>query len=351
MGLMNRVLDTRERSTGYSATSSTPSESTPLQTAPRQAPSNHPEGFRGSSRLQEILDELGQGKWGVGTPGMVFQCLCEGLGIQAGALLIRDNCDNAFRPWAQVGLDPTTISRLTMTRGQLNALCPGFLEAYRADNRTPLLPFLSFRQGTALEYALLVRLRYRGRVAGMLLILESEVFQMEPESREILLAALSEPVAREIIEERDTIFDRIYSPLILEKTDFRRSVRNISEDLDHTTQALVMLQVELTPMEKAFTEINPTAHPRRSAEDIRSVTAALLGGTGDLCVPKQGTLVCASLVPAAENGEMLIGELVNQLQRFFPAIPATHVPPYKTWIFPTEHTSPDAILEEVFTDS
>lgn len=238
-----------------------------------------------------------------------------------------------------------------MTRGQLNALVPGFLETYRADTSAPLLPFLSFRMGSTLAYAILLRLRYRGRLAGMLMILEADIFQMEPESREMMLSALSEPVARQVIEQREAIFDRMYTPLILEQTDFRRSVRNISEDIESASQALVVLRVDLQPTQRALAEVAPFGNARRTAEDIRSVAASLLSGIGDLCTPNDHILVCVAVVPPAENGEMLINELWDQLRQFFPVLSATHGPPCDRWVYPAENASIDTILEEAFTKS
>ncbi len=338
MGLMNRVLDSASGG----------------KRAPRKPNDDQivPVGTSdGSQVLQRMLAAIERLQVGLSAPAAVLELLRRGLGVKRGALLIRDSSDNTFKPWAHVGIDPTTRYRLALTYDQIRALVPGFATTLHADKRKPLVPYLSFREGARMEYAYLARLHYRSHLAGLLVLLDAGIAGMEEGNREMLFTAISEPIGRVLVRSREWILDRMYSPLRLDPVDFQRSVRYIAEELDPSERTLVLIRAEAASTTQTILERTRLYDPQRAALDVRTVIASLLGGAGDVCITERGEVYCAARMPYGETGELIVEALNQRVGEMFPELRCDERVPCTTLCYPSAYSSIDEVFRELFGTS
>lgn len=338
MGLMNRVL---ESTSGGKRAPRRPNDD---QTVAAGTP-------HGSQILQGILAAIEQLEAGFSAPAAVFELVQRRLGVTRGAFLVRDSSDNTFKPWAHVGIDPTTRYRLTLTHNQIRTLVPGFAANVGAHNRDSLVPYLSFRESSRLEYAYLSRLHYRSRLAGLLVLLDTGIATMEPGSREMLLTAISEPIGRLLVRSREWVLDRMYTPLRLDPTDFRRSIRYLADDLDPSERTLVLIRADAGSTTRTILERARLYDSQRAGLDVRTVISSFLGGAGEVCITERGGVCCAARMPYGETGELLIEALNRRLGGMFPELPRGYRIPCTTLCYPATHSSIDEIFRELFGTS
>ncbi len=335
MGLMNRVLDSTSGG----------------KHAPRKLHSDQivPVGTSdGSKVLQRVLAAIEQLNTGLSAPAAVLELLQRRLGIKRGVLLIRDGSDNTFKPWAHVGLDPTTRYRLTLSYDQVRTLVPGFVTTLHAHKREPLMPHLSFREASRMEYAYLARLHYRSRLAGLLILLDTEIAAMEAANREMLLTAISEPIGRVLVRSREWTLDRMYEPLRLDPVDFRRSARYLAEDLEPSECSLVLIRADSASIARTILERSRLYDSQRAKLDVRAVIASLLGGAGDVCITERGEVHCAARMPYGETGELIVEALNRRVNGMFPELRQDDRIPCTLFCYPTTHSSIDKIFRELF---
>ena len=339
MGLMNRVLDSASGGTRAPRKPNDDQQTVPVGTSD------------GSQVLQRVLAAIEQIQTGLDAPAAVLKLLQRPLGINRGALLIRDSSDNTFKPWAHVGIDPTTRYRLTLTYEQTRTLVPGFATTLHAHNRESLVPYLSFREASRLESAYLARLHYRSRLAGLLVLLDAGIAGMETGNREMLLTAISEPIGRVLVRSREWTLDRMYSPLRLDPVDFQRSVRYVAEELDPSERTLVLIRAETASTTQAIFERTRLYDSQRAALDVRTVIASLLGGAGDVCITEGGDVCCAARMPYGETGELIVEALNQRVGEMFPELLPDDRIPCTTLCYPSTYSSIDEVFRELFGTS
>ncbi len=332
MGLMNRVLEER--------TDTGPGTEAII------APSPVASAGKNSARelLDSCFDQIESVAGGITAPGSLFELFTQLFGIRKGALLIRDSDDDRFKVWADCGLDPTSRSRLTTTRSDISALCPGITASYRADTSTPIHPFLSFREAQLLESVFLVKFRDRSRLAGVLVILESDLVTYDAQSRDMLLAAISEPAARKLVEERETLIDRMYTPLLLDASDFRRSVEDLADSIDNSAYSILLTRISLNEIESMLQSILPGYVRTRARSDAQHMICSLLGGAGDMCIPEPGRIVSSILLHEQTPAELLVGELEERLREQVPVLPDAFSLDIELRHFPHNSMSLDSLL-------
>ncbi len=332
MGLMNRVLEERTEPAPGTDAIAVPSPAITAQT--------HGAG----ELLNACLEQIDTVSGGVTTPGSLFEFISQLFGIQKGALLVRDSEDDLFKVWAYYNLDPTSRTRLTMARGDIATLCPGITISFRPDTAEPILPFLSFREGRSLESVFLVKLRDRTRLAGVLVILESDLVRLDAQAREMLLTAVSEPLARKLVEERETLFEQMYAPLLLHGPDFQRSVRDLAGSTDTGPYSLLLMRIALDEIESLVTNLLPCYSTARARTDAQRMICSLLGGAGDLCLPEPGRIVASVLIHEQMPSELLVRELEQRLRERMSVLPAAFSLDMELRHYPNESVSLDSLL-------
>lgn len=335
MGLMNRVLEERIESA--------PAQESVAVLSPSVSVRTHSARDMLNACLEQIDDIPG----GVTVPGSLFEFIAQLFNIRKGALLVRDAADDLFKVWAYRDLDPTTQTRLAMARSDVMSLCPGVTASYRPDTAAPLSPFLSFREGRTLETVLLVKLRTRSRLAGVLVVLDSDLIEFDAQSRDMLLAAVSEPLGRKLVEERETLLDRMYNPLLLDTADFRHSVEELAESTDSGPYSMLLMRISLDDLQSLLTDLLPSYSRKRVRADAEATICSLLGGAGDLCIPEPGKIVAGVLLHEQTPVELLVSELEDQLRERIPILPGAFSLDMELRQFPNSSTSLDSLLSTI----
>ncbi len=320
MGLMNRVLHNpgyqRDQHDHQDAVVTEP----PEQAAPRQL---EPVPSEPARRLEFALKSLEMIPGGIGFPGAVFDLLAHTLSISAGAFLARDIDDNRYKVWAHRGIDPTTRGRLILKRRTIDELVPERVAYIDETKRSLLGEHLSVRERSMQEPLLLCRFETKTRLCGLLVVFRSDELFADSENAELLLAALSEPVARVLHRYRESPLQGLLPPLVLELSDFRRSIQTTARRLLSSTHGIVLTRIRLRSIADSVLSVLPSADRYQVTQDIRRVAAALFAASGDVSIVEPDTLLAAVTMPAGEHGELLLHQLSSRFGSLFPELPGS----------------------------
>lgn len=285
---------------------------------------------------------------GLGFPGAIFQLLVHTLDISSGALLIRDVEDNRYKVWASCGLDPTTRGRMILKRRTIDTLVPDRVAYLDETDRSRLGQYLSVRERSMQEPVLLCRFQSQARLCGLLVIFRSEQLFKDSLNAELLLAALSEPVARKISTYRETPLQHMIHPLILDRKDFSRSVQTTARRLISSPHGLVLARIRLSSIADAVVSVLPFADRYHVTRDVRLIAASFFAAAGDVTVIEPDSLVAAVTMPAAEHGELLIDQLSGRLGALLPELPGAYTVEALVRQWPVDSDDVTALLETLF---
>ncbi|MFP4509031.1 MAG: hypothetical protein ACLFNQ_02780 [Spirochaetaceae bacterium] len=299
-------------------------------------------------RFDYAIDAMERTPAGIGFPGAIFQLLVHTLEITSGALLIRDVEDSRYKVWASCGLDPTTRGRMIMKRRTIDALVPDRVAYLDETDRSRLGQYLSVRERSMQEPVLLCRFQSQARLCGLLVIFRSEQLFKESWNAELLLAALSEPVAHKIGAYRETPLQHMIHPLILDRRDFSRSVQTTARRLISSPHGLVCIRIGLNSIADAIVSVLPFADPYHVTRDVRLIAASFFAAAGDVTVIEPDSLIAAVTMPAAEHGELLIEQLSGRLGALLPELPDTYTVDALVRQWPVDSEDVTALLEILF---
>ncbi len=355
MGLMNRVLRKpeyqRERHEQEMAPTAAPDTREPLETPLSTAREFDPVPRESARRLDYVLNSLETIPAGIGFPGAVFDLLVHTLSVTSGAMLIRDVEDKRFKVWASCGIDPTTRGRLILKRKVIDELVPERVSYLDETRREQMGQYLSVRERSLHEPVLLCRFQTSSRLCGVLVIFRSPELFADSENAELLLAALSEPVARVISTYRETPLQRMINPLILNPKDFRRSVQTSMRRLLSSSHGLVLAYINLNRITESVLSVLPTADRYHVTRDIRLIAASMFAAAGDVTIVEPDGLVVAVTMPSGEHGELLIDQLSGRLGALLPELPGRFRVEARIRQWPIDSDNADSLLDDLLNQT
>jgi len=318
-----------------------------------------PEAPTPEQRRQEILSALTRLRRGLEAPARLFSLLSEELGFTRAALLLYDPLRMVFAPWAACGYDPTTLQRLRIPLGYsdaFNTLAAGeTLRLSQEGDLAQLRAFFSFREFSALRYALLVPFVHGSKWIAILLVTDQRADPLDNDPG--LYRSIAERAAELLYEARErhlealtkdpAHLDSVRQELLARRSALARLVVRCAVSSAANQLPLLAMRLDFREVFAAVLRSAPALDPFRLREDVYAVVLALVSSVGTAAQLDSEHLLVLIHGMEPSDPELLLRHLEGVLKRYFPTL-AEHQelglhPELRSWSGPPEQA--EEILE------
>ena len=300
-------------------------------------------GVRPEDAVRSILHQLPNLPDSIELPAHLFSLLVASLELRRSALLLPDYDEDVFVPWASNGLDATSLHRLRIPASDLLAA------AKRSDaglfwigeQSRDFAPYFSRREATMLEHLLLVPLIYRSELQAVLLVTDTPYFATHTEYLRIILAAVGEPAARIIQEQRIAFFQQIRQSILFKTSEIGVVSARVVE---RSPTGLRLVLVELSDIVSQVASSNEHLDPYRVWQDVLRVVTALFASTASVCEADDHRALLLLHGQIDDDIELLTHHIAASLRRLFPEIATASVLQYVSRRFPDDGDDLNALI-------
>jgi hypothetical protein len=291
--------------------------------------------------VRNLLKRLPQQPESIELPAHVFRLFVETLQLSRTALLLPDYDEGLFVAWASVGLDATTIHRLRIPDTEVLELADATDSGIvlRGNDLEPFSPYFSRRESSMLEQLLLFPLCDEEGVQALLLIAECPYFREHEDYLRIILAAVGEPAATRIAEQR-VRYSRIMRHTVVFRPD---EVPVIAERIrDRSPRGIALVVIDFGSFVDAVAASNSYLDPFRIWQDILRVVASLFSTTGSVCDASAQRALLFVHGATEEDLELAVTQAATSIAAVLPEVSDAGTPSFVARHYPDDG---DDILE------
>jgi hypothetical protein len=210
---------------------------------------------------------------------------------------------------------------------------------WRGDEMDAFAPYFSRREASMLGQILVFPLEDSDGVQGVLLITECPYFQDHEEYLRIILAAVAEPAASRIAEQR-VRYSRIMRHTVVFRPD---EIPIIAERIrDRSPRGITLLRVDLDRHVDTVSAANQYLDPFRIWQDVLRVVASLFSTTGSVCDAGEHRALVFVHGSTEEDLALTVSQIGASLRSVLPEVKEIPSPAYAARRYPDDG---DDILE------
>jgi hypothetical protein len=295
--------------------------------------------------VRVILRHLPQQPVSIELPSHVFSLFVDALSLTRSALLLPDYDEGVFVPWASVGFDETTLHRMRIPDTDVIELAQASESGvvWRGNEMDAFSPYFSRREASMLSQILVFPLSDSDGVQGVLLITECPYFAAHEEFLRIILAAVAEPAASRIAEQR-VKYSRIMRHTVVFRPD---EIPVIAERIrDRSPRGVTLLLVDLSRQVAAVSSANRYLDPFRTWQDVLRVVASLFSTTGSVCDAEGHRALIFVHGSTEEDLDLTVSHVGASLRAILPEVGEGAAPEHAARRYPDDG---DDILELIDT--
>lgn len=272
---------------------------------------------------------------GIEFPSHLFATLAQHLGITKGAILLPSHADGSYTAWASIGLDQTSVHRLSIPEHEIKELYndqPAGV-TLREDASRILAPYLSRREAAMLETVVLFPIANDTTIGGVLVVAASPYLAEHEEYLRTILAAVGTPAASLVRKYRLERSDVMHRAIIFHRDELSTLAGRLAEKAG---DSITVATLELTDAVAQIAASNDYLDTYRVWQDMLNVIATMLSGTGTVCDLESHRLVAFLHAEQELDLQLFVHQIAATLVRLFPELPAQPVIRYETAVYPDD---------------
>ena len=301
-----------------------------LQTVPEDGEQPDPE-----AAIRAILRDLPTLPESIEQPAHLFRLLVENLQLNRAAVLIPDYDEDVFVPWASNGLDATSLHRLRIPVGDLQSVAARSRTGavWSGESVSVFAPYFSRREASMLEDLLVFPIESERGIEAVLLVTETPYFGNHTEYLRIILAAVGEPAARSIRENRLLYTATLARSIVFKPTEIPVIAERIASRAADRT---ILIAIQLSDLVSQVATSNLYLDPFRVWQDVLRAVAGLFASTASVCDANEQRALLLVHGDLADDLELIVGHVSASLASLFTEIEAAPVLRYDTRRYPAD---------------
>ncbi len=266
------------------------------------------------------------------------------LELRRAAILLPDFDHDVFVPWASCGLDATSLHRLRLPTEDLRRA----LETHEAgvfwtgDACRELTPYFSRREASMLEHLLLFPFSSKDGLQAVLVVTDSPYFDGRTEYLGIILAAIAEPAAKAIHEERHAYAQIMRQAIVFKTSDIGPLSERVAANAPRGVRVVLL---ELADVVSQIATSNDLLDPFRVRQDVLRRIASLFASTGSVCDADGHRALLLLHGTAEEDTELLVQHVAADLAYLMPELSGVPVLRFATGTYPEESTDLHGLID------
>jgi hypothetical protein len=271
------------------------------------------------SAIRAILHDLPALPESLELPAHLFRLLVENLDLSRSAILLPDYDEDVFVPWAAHGLDATSLHRLRIPTADLRVVLAGNEAGvmWVGDSCREFAPYFSRREASILEQLLVFPFADQDDLQAVLIVAESSYFGVHTEFLRIILAAVGEPAASTMQQQRLAGAPFMRQSIVFKPIEVDTVAERISAHSPGGTR-LVLLQ--LSDIISQVATANDFLDPFRVRQDVLRVLAGVFASTASVCDVDEHRALLLLHGATEEDLELLVQHASATLAHYFPEI-------------------------------
>lgn len=293
--------------------------------------------------IRAILQELPELPQSIEQPAHLFRLLVENLQLRRATILIPDYDEDVFVPWASHGLDATSLHRLRIPVSDLESVARegGAGALWSGDAVGAFAPYFSRREASMLENLLVFPIAHEEGIQAVILITETPYFESHAEYLRIILAAVAEPAARSIRNDRFAYTTTLSRSIVFKPGEIGVVAGRIASRAGGRVMILV---IQLSDLVSQVATFNDYLDPFRVWQDVLRAVAGLFASTASVCDADDQRALALVHGEVGEDVELIVQHISASLATFLPEIEAAPVLRYEVRHYPEDGSDLAALV-------